>query len=255
MALPLLKTPEYELIIPSSGTRAAFRPFLVREEKILLMAMQSEDERQVIRAVEDIIKSCLLTPVELNKLSMFDIEFIFLKIRSKSIGEVVEMRYQCQKEISKQVLNEHTGEMQVVNRPCGTNVPIKIHLDEVQVEKDPTHTTQIKLTDEVGLMMRYPNLSIARKLQAEGRSTEDIGQALDLIAACIESVYNETSVITEFNQNEMVKWLETLTQHQFTAIQQFFDTIPRLKHTVHFECPACGHEHDIVIEGIQNFFG
>jgi hypothetical protein len=253
--LPLLKTPEYELTIPSSGQRAAFRPFLVREEKILLMAMQSEDEKQVIRAVEDIIKSCLIGTIDLSKLSMFDIEYIFLKIRSKSIGEIVEMRYQCQREIPKTVRDEHTGETQVVNRPCGTNVPIKIHLDEVKVDKDPNHTTQIKLTDEVGLTMRYPNLSLARKLQTEGRNTEDVGQALDLIAACIESVFDADQVITEFNQAEMVKWLETLTQQQFAEIQKFFDTIPRLRHTVHFQCPACGHEQDIVIEGIQNFFG
>lgn len=255
MSLPLLKTPEYELVIPSSGERAAFRPFLVREEKILLMAMQSEDERQIIRAVEDIIKSCLLTPIELSKLSMFDIEYIFLKIRSKSIGEIVEMRYQCQKEIPKQHRDEDTGEMVVVNRPCGTNVPIKIHLDEVIVERDPNHTNQIKLTDEVGLIMRYPNLTLARKMQSEKRTTEDVGHALDLIAACVESVFDANSVITEFNQDEMVKWLETLTQQQFAEIQKFFDSIPRLRHTVKFECPSCGHEQDIVIEGIQNFFG
>lgn len=253
--LPLLKTPEYELVIPSSGQKAVFRPFLVREEKILLIAMQSDDEKQVIRAVEDIIKSCLITPIEMNKLSMFDIEYIFLKIRSKSIGEVVEMKYQCQKEILKEIRDEDTGEIKLVNRPCGTNVPITIHLDEVTVDKNPEHTTQIKINEEVGVIMRYPNLALARKIQNEGRNTEDVGQALDLIAACIESVFDSKDVFTEFNQNELVQWLETLTQQQFAEIQKFFDTIPRLKHTIHFCCPACGNEHDIIIEGIQNFFG
>jgi len=252
--LPQIKTPEYELVIPSTGQRAVFRPFLVREEKILLMAMQSEDERQIIRAVEDIIHSCLQSPIETNKLSMFDIEYIFLKIRSKSIGEIIEMKYQCQNEVDKPYRDEDSGVMMARKAPCGTYVPIKIHLDEVQVERDPDHTTQIKLTDTVGIMMRYPNMAMARSMGRAAQKTEDVSQALDLIASCIESFFNETEVITEFNHDEVVTWLEGLTQQQFALIQKFFDTIPRLRHKINFECPACGYKQDIVIEGIQNFF-
>lgn len=254
--LPQLATPKYELTIPSTGQTAVFRPFLVREEKILLMAMQSEDERQVTSAVEDIIKSCILTAdVDVNKLSMFDIEFIFLKIRSKSIGEIIEMRYQCQNEVDVVVRDEDTGQVKEVRRQCGTTVPMNIDLNAVSVTKDPEHSTQIALAEGVGLMMKYPNLSLARQLQRQGKNTEDITQALDLIAACIQSVYTKEEVITEFNHDEIAEWLETLTQQQFAQIQKFFDTIPRLKHKLHFECPKCGYEQDITIEGIQNFFG
>lgn len=253
--LPQLATPKYELTIPSTGQTAVFRPFLVREEKVLLMAMQSEDERQVTNAVEDIIKACILnTDIIVNKLSMFDVEYIFLKIRSKSIGEIIEMRYQCQNEVDVVVRDEDTGQMKEVRRQCGTTVPMNIDLNTVNVTKDPEHTTQIKLTDEIGLMMRYPNLNLARQLQRQGKNTEDITQALDLIADCIETVFTADQVITEFNHDEVVEWLETLTQQQFAKIQHFFDTIPRLKHKIHFECPKCGYQQDITIEGIQNFF-
>lgn len=253
MSLPVIRTPEYHLTIPSNGQQIVFRPFLVAEEKILLIALQSEDERHVIKAIEDIIKACIITPIDLSRLSMFDLEFIFIKIRSKSVGEVIDVTYRCPNMVEVKRRNEDTGVLEAVNEECRTNVTISIRLDEIQVEKDPEHSTQIKLTDTVGLIMRYPSLPLARKMEQDG-NTEDVTKALDLIAACVESVFDGDSVTSEFNHDEMTEWLQTLMPQQFAAIQKFFDTIPRLRHNVHFECQKCGYEQDIVIQGIHNFF-
>jgi len=237
MPLPKIEAPTYELVLPSSGRKIRYRPFLVKEEKILVIAMESENMEEISRAVKQVLSNCILTRgIKVEKLSSFDIEYLFLNIRGKSVGETVEVLLTCPDD----------GE---------TKVPVEIALNAIQVQKNPEHTNIIKLNDEYFMKMRYPSFD---EFVQDNFSTnlEQIEGSFELIARCIEQVYNEEEswASTDHSHKEMVEFVEGLGSAPFKEIEQFFTTMPKLSHTVMIKNPNTGIESHVVIEGLADFF-
>ena len=238
MPLPTISTPTYELTLPSSNRKIKYRPFLVKEEKILILAMESQDTKQIVRSVKDVIAKCILTRgIKVEKLSTFDIEYLFLNVRGKSVGEHIEVMVTCPDD----------GK---------TQVPMSINIDDIKVQKSENHNPDIKLDDTYTLKMRYPSLNefIKTNFNAEDIKVDD---TFDLIAQCIDQVYSEEESWTQADctKKELTEFLEQLNSSQFKEIEKFFDTMPKLSHTVKVLNPNTKVESDIVIEGLQNFFG
>ena len=238
MPLPKISTPTYELELPSSGKKIKYRPFLVREEKILIIAMESEDEKQITNAIKEVISSCIISRgVKIDQLSTFDIEYLFLNIRGKSVGEEVEVMVTCPDD-------------------GVTQIPTVINLDEIKVQKGKNHTRDIKLDDELILRMKYPSLDEFIKNNFSGEEIS-VDNTFDLIASCVEQVYSEEESwsASDCTKKELKQFLEQLSSKQFKEIENFFDTMPKLSHTVTVTNPKTGVESDIVLEGLTAFFG
>ena len=238
MPLPKIATPKYDLELPSTGQTIQYRPFLVKEEKILILAMESQDSKQIARAVKDVIAKCILSKgIKVEKLATFDIEYLFLNIRGKSVGEQIEVMVTCPDD----------GK---------TQVPMSINIDDIKVQKSENHNSDIKLDDTYTLKMRYPSLNefIKTNFNAEDIKVDD---TFELIAQCIDQVYSEEESWTQADctKKELTEFLEQLNSSQFKEIEKFFDTMPKLSHTVKVLNPNTKVESDIVIEGLQNFFG
>ena len=239
MPLPTISTPSYELTLPSSNRKIKFRPFLVKEEKILILAMESQDTKQIANAVKDVLAKCILTRgIKIEKLSTFDIEYLFLNIRGKSVGEQIEVMVTCPDD----------GK---------TQVPMSINIDSIKVKKDKKHTTDIKLDDEFSLRMRYPSLSEFIKTNFNAVEDMKVDDTFDLIASCIDQVYSEDESWSsaECTKKELLEFIEQLNSKQFKQVENFFETMPKLSHKVKVKNPNTGVESDIVLEGLQNFFG
>jgi len=238
MPLPKISTPTYELELPSTGKKIKYRPFLVKEEKILIIAMESEDEKQITNAIKEVISSCIITRgVKIDQLSTFDIEYLFLNIRGKSVGEEVEVMVTCPDD-------------------GVTQIPTVINLDEIKVQKGKNHTRDIKLDDELVLRMKYPSLEEFIKNNFSGEEVT-VDNTFDLIASCVEQVYSEEESwsAADCTKKELTQFLEQLSSKQFKEIENFFDTMPKLSHTVTVTNPKTGVESDIVLEGLTAFFG
>ena len=238
MPLPKISTPTYELELPSTGKKIKYRPFLVKEEKILIIAMESEDEKQITNAIKEVISSCIITRgVKIDQLSTFDIEYLFLNIRGKSVGEEVEVMVTCPDD-------------------GVTQIPTVINLDEIKVQKGKNHTRDIKLDDELVLRMKYPSLDEFIKNNFSGEEIS-VDNTFDLIASCVEQVYSEEESwsASDCTKKELKQFLEQLSSKQFKEIENFFDTMPKLSHTVTVTNPKTGVESDIVLEGLTAFFG
>ena len=240
MPLPTISTPTYELVLPSSNRKIKFRPFLVKEEKILILAMESQDTKQIANAVKSVITHCILTKgIKVEKLSTFDIEYLFLNIRGKSVGEDIEVMVTCPDD----------GK---------TQVPTLINIDSIKVQKSDDHETDIKLDDTYTLRMKYPSLNEFIKSNfAGGVDDMNVDDTFDLIASCIEQVYSEEESWSsaDCTKKELKDFLEQLDSKQFKNIEKFFETMPKLSHTVTVTNPNTKKENKIVLEGLQNFFG
>ena len=239
MPLPKIATPTYELTLPSSNKKIKFRPFLVKEEKILILAMESQDSKQIANAVKDMLGRCILSRgIKVEKLSTFDIEYLFLNIRGKSVGEQIEVMVTCPDD----------GK---------TQVPMSINIDSIKVKKDKKHTTDIKLDDEFSMRMRYPSLSEFIKTNFNAVEDMKVDDTFDLIASCIDQVYSEDESWSsaECTKKELLEFIEQLNSKQFKQVENFFETMPKLSHKVKVKNPNTGVESDIVLEGLQNFFG
>ena len=239
MPLPTISTPTYELVLPSSNRKIKFRPFLVKEEKILILAMESQDTKQIANAVKSVITHCILTKgIKVEKLSTFDIEYLFLNIRGKSVGEDIEVMVTCPDD----------GK---------TQVPASINIDSIKVQKSDEHEKDIKLDDTYTLRMRYPSLNEFIKNNFATATEMNVDDTFDLIASCIDQVYSEEESWTgaDCTKNELSTFLEQLDSKQFKAIEKFFETMPKLSHTVKVKNPNTKKECEIVLEGLQNFFG
>ena len=238
MPLPKISTPTYELELPSTGKKIKYRPFLVKEEKILIIAMESEDEKQITNAIKEVISSCIITRgIKVDQLSTFDIEYLFLNIRGKSVGEEVEVMVTCPDD----------GE---------TQVPTVISLDEIKVQKGKNHSRDIKLDDELVLRMKYPSIDEFIKNNFSGQEIT-VDNTFDLISSCVEQVYSEEESwsAADCTKKELKQFLEQLSSKQFKEIETFFETMPKLSHTVTVTNPKTGVESDIVLEGLTAFFG
>ncbi len=239
MPLPKIATPSYELVIPSSKKKIKFRPFLVKEEKILILAMESQDTKQIANAVKNVISSCISTRgIKVEKLSTFDIEYLFLNIRGKSVGEQIEVMVTCPDD----------GK---------TQVPTAINIDSIKVQIDKDHSKDIVLDDQYTLRMKYPSLDEFIKNNFSSLSDVNVDDTFDLIASCIEQVYSEEEsfAASDCTKKELSQFLEQLNSSQFKQIEKFFETMPKLSHTVKVINPNTQVENEIVIEGLQSFFG
>jgi hypothetical protein len=241
MPLPKISTPVYELTLPSTGKPIKYRPFLVQEEKVLILAMESEDIKQITTAMKSVLKDCILTKgIKIEELPTFDIEYIFLNVRGKSIGESIELIVTCGDD----------GE---------TKVPVKIYIDEIEVQKDPEHSSEIKLDDNLILKMKYPSLNefIKNNFDFSGNDKSSVEKSFDIIASCIDVVYNKEEVwsASDCTKKELLDWVGTFTAYQFQEVEKFFNTMPKLSHTFKVVNPNTKVENEIVLEGLTSFFG
>jgi len=235
MALPKINTPTYELVVPSTSEEIRYRPFLVKEEKILLMAMESGDNKEIIRAIQDIVKECTYDKLKLSTMPMFDIEYLFLNIRAKSVGEITTLRLSCPDDEK-------------------TTVKVDVNLTEIEVQTDKNHTNKIELTDEMGIMMKYPTIDSF----AGDMSEINASNMLEVISGCIDSIYDkggeEVFEAKDQTKKELIEFIEQLNSKQFKNIQGFFDTMPKLKHTIKVKNPKTKKESEVVLQGLNDFF-
>jgi hypothetical protein len=233
MALPKIAAPQYELTVPSTEETIKFRPFLVKEEKLLLLANESDENNEMINAVRQIITNCTFEKLDIETLALFDLEYVFLKIRAKSVGEVVNLKLLC----------EDDGE---------TYADVEINLDDVNIVWNDKHTNHIELTDDVGLMMRYPQFDLI-DMGGQGGETEYI---FKMIKSCINQVYEGDTIHerSDFTDKDLDAFIESLTSEHFQKLQEFFETMPRLKHDVKFKNPKTKKQNKMTLEGMQSFF-
>ncbi len=238
MPLPKISTPTYELELPSTGETIQYRPFLVKEEKLLVIALESEDTKQITTAIKTVIKSCILTKnIKVESLPTFDIEYLFLNIRGQSVGEELEVNIICPDD----------GE---------TQVPVKINLDDIKVQKNEEHSNRIKLDDSIMMEMKYPSLDQFIKSNFDFSDKNAMDQSFELIASCIDKIFTEEEVWTaaDVTKKEMSDFLESMNSSQFKDIEKFFETMPKLSHTIKVTNPVTEVESEVVLEGLASFF-
>ncbi len=239
MSLPKVNTPVYETVLPSTGAVIKYRPFLVKEEKILLTAMEAEDDKVVSNAVNQIIKNCVQGNIKVNELPTFDIEYLFLRLRAKSVGEKVTLG------LKPWGCPQNNGEL------CGSSTEVDINLEEVEVIKDEKHSPKIMIDENIGIMMNYPDLSLIVKKET------DVESGMQVIKDCIQMIFTEeeTHERGSFSEKELDEFFDSLNTEQFSKIKDFFDTMPALKHTVKYKCSTCGEDKETTIQGLNSFFG
>ena len=239
MVLPKISTPTYELELPSTGKKIKYRPFLVREEKILVMALETEDMKQITNAVVQILSDCILTKnFNVSELATFDIEYLFLNVRSKSVGETVEISITCPDD------NE-------------TQVNVEVDIDSIKVQKNPKHTNIIKLDDDLSMRLRYPALDqfIENNFEFKDNNSE-VDKSLDMIISCIDMIYNaeDSWSATDVTKQELKEFVEQMNTKQFKQIESFFETMPKLSHKVVVKNPNTEVESTVTLEGLASFF-
>ena len=238
MPLPKIATPTYELELPSSGQKIKYRPFLVKEEKLLVIAMESEDTKQITTAIKTVIKNCIETKnIKVEALPTFDIEYLFLNIRGKSVGEEIEVNIICPDDEE-------------------TSVPVKINVDDIQIKKNEEHINKIKLDDSIMMEMKYPSLDQFIKNNFDTSSGNAMDQSFELIASCIDKIYTEDEVwaSADVTKKELVEFLDQMNSSQFKEIEKFFETMPKLSHTIKVTNPNTQVESEVVLEGLSSFF-
>ena len=247
MGLPKIAVPEYSLKLPSTDEEIKYRPFLVKEEKLLLIAMESEDEKQIIEATKNVIKNCIINKIDIDVLPIFDIEYIFLWLRARSKGEVIELNYKCPQ--------------------CEKTVPISFNIEDIKIHRKDEHTNKIQLTNDLGVCMRYPDMKLQSKLDSIDKDNQ-IELVLRSMMICIDYIYDNENIYSrkDHTEKELEEFLESLSDAQFQKVSSFFETMPKLKHEVKLECKnkikeegkkkeiVCNYTEDIVLEGLQSFF-
>ena len=236
MALPKINVPTYELAVPSTDEKIKYRPFLVKEEKVLLIAMESGEAEDMLQAVKDIVNECTFNKLKLGTMPMFDVEYIFLNIRAKSVGEVSKLKVLCKDD----------GE---------TYADVEIDLNEIAVQVDKEHTNTIELTDEMGVIMQYPTID---SFSADGIADINASNMLDVIVSCIAQIYDkkgeEVYDAKDSTKKELVEFIEQLNTKQFAEVQKFYDTMPSLKHTITVKNPKTKVESEVTLTGLNDFF-
>lgn len=239
MPLPKIATPTYELVLPSTKKTIKYRPFLVKEEKLLVLALETEDTKQITQAITTVIKGCVLTRnIDIEELPTFDIEYLFLNIRGKSVGEEVEVNIICPDD----------GE---------TEVPVKINLDEIEVHFSEDHIKQIKIDDNLMMEMKYPSLEQFIKNNFDFSGDSNMEQSFDIIGSCIDKIYTEEEVwaTDDCSKEEITEFLEQMNSVQFKEVEKFFNTMPKLSHEIKITNPKTKKKSTVVLEGLSSFFG
>jgi hypothetical protein len=236
MALPKINTPTYELVIPSTDEKIKYRPFLVREEKILLIALESGESKDILNAVKDIVAECTFNKLKIGDMPMFDIEYIFLNIRAKSVGEVSQLKLKCPDDDE-------------------TFAEVEIDLSKVNVQVDKGHNPKIELTKDMGLIMKYPSID---SFAGSGITNITTDNMLDVIGSCILQIYDkkgeEVFEAKDQTKKELSDFVESLNTKQFQEVQKFFDTMPKLTHKVTIENPKTKVKSDVILQGLNDFF-
>lgn len=241
--LPKIDVPIYELKLISNDKTIRYRPFTVKEEKLFLMALESNDTESTIKTIKQVINNCILDEVDVNSLPMFDLEYIFLHLRAKSIGEEVQLKYKCNNDI---VTEEET-------KKCGNLVEFSFNVLEVEPIKSEKHDKKIQLSDNLGIVLKYPTFELIEK----NKDKQDVEGLISTIIGCIDYVYDESEIYyaKDTPENELVEFVDSLQTKDLEKIKLFFDTSPKLEKRLDFKCKKCGHEEEINLQGIQNFFG
>lgn len=236
MALPKIETPVYEIIIPSTKKKVKFRSFLMKEQKALMLAQQSENQGTMVNTLKEVIKSCAMSDIDVDSLASFDIEYLFIQLRAKSVEEFSELTFSC-----------------LECKDPDAKMKIKIDLTEIQVKFDKNHKQDIRLSDSIGIKMKYPTFDIFDKLSSMTGSIED---SFEVMKECIEFVYDEKNLynVKDFSDDEIIDFLNSLNLEQFNKIQEFFITMPVLEKDIEFKCPKCGFHHNHKLKGISSFF-
>ena len=235
MALPVLNAAKYKTIIPSLNKEVEYRPYLVKEEKILMVALESNDQKQILTAIKDVINNCLYDDINLNKLAMFDIETLFLRLRSKSVGETTEIKAKCE-----ECEHEHLQE---------------INFDDIQPPEIKKVVTKIELTDDVGMTLKYPSIGDIQKHDSD--KMESVEGMMEVVVDCIESIYDADNVYSakDESRKSLKEFIDSLNSQQFSKLTDFFENVPALNYNLNFKCSKCGHKNEIELRGLQNFFG
>ena len=241
MPLPTIETPTYELKLPSSNKKVKYRPFLVKEEKILIIALESRDQSEITNAVKDVLKKCILTKgIDVDELPTFDIEFVFLNIRAKSIGEDIKLTVTCPDDRK-------------------TQVPVTIYVDEIKVIRPKEHTTDIVLDDKMTLRMKYPSLNqfVENNFDVEDDPETVVNKTFKVVADCIDTVYTEEDAweAKDYSSTERLQFIEQLNSKQYKKVEKFFDTMPKLSHTIEVINPNTQKKNSVVLGGLADFFG
>ena len=238
MPLPTIVTPSYELELPSTGKKVKYRPFLVKEEKLLVLALETESTKDISTAIKTVLKICIQSRgVKVENLPTFDIEYLFLNIRGKSVGEEVEV-------------NLIAPDDEV------TQVPVTINIDDIKIQKSEDHTNKVKLDAELVMEMKYPSLDQFIKSNFDFTEEVSMDQSFDLIASCIDKIYNQEEVwsTSDCTKKEVKEFLEQMNSMQFKEIEKFFETMPKLSHSVTFTNPKTKVESTVSLEGLSSFF-
>lgn len=241
MALPKLDVPTYEIELPLSKKKIKYRPFLVKEQRNLLMAIESNETATIHQNVKDILYNCTLTEgVDIDKLPIIDVEFYFINLRAKSVGEVIESKYKCNNEVDGKV--------------CGNLMEKELNLLDIQIQKDDAVSPEIQLTDTISIKLKYPEFSIVQDSIQYENITET---TFNMIAQSIEYIYDGDQFYygAEAQPGEMLEFVEGMNQSQFSKVEEFFNTLPKLKETIEMDCSKCGFHHKIEVEGLESFFG
>jgi hypothetical protein len=238
MPLPKIATPTYELELPSTEETVQYRPFLVKEEKLLVIALESEDTKQITNAIKTVIKNCILTKnIKVETLPTFDIEFLFLNIRGKSVGEEIEVNIICPED------NE-------------TQVSVKVDIDSIKIQRNEEHTNKIRVDKKIMMEMKYPSLEQFIKSNFDFKTENAMEQSFDLIGSCVDKIYTEDEVWTasDVSKKELGDFLDQMNSTQFKEIEKFFETMPKLSHKITVTNPKTNIESEVVIEGLASFF-
>ena len=235
MALPKIATPEFETVIPSTKETITFRPFLVKEEKILYMALEGGETNEIYGSVKKILENCILSDCDIKKLSAFDVEYLFLQLRGKSVGEVISLKLKHQQEDSA---CEHAEE-------------IEIDIDNVKMKEDPKHNKIVQLDENLGIQFRYPSMADVVKI---GNEKSNMKATFNMIATCVDTVFDADNVYDDFTKEEITEFIENLSKGQFEKASVFFQTMPKLQHDLEWTCSECGKKEKVKLEGLQSFF-
>jgi hypothetical protein len=239
--LPKIDVPIYETHLISNGELIRFRPFLVKEQKLFLMASESEDQKETINTIKLVLRNCILDEIDVDKMATFDIEYVFLQLRARSVSEIVNLKFTCNNNIDEE-------------KKCGNTVQIDVNMLDIKPELNKDHKNKIEITDKIGIVMKYPTFG---SVNLADLNAEDMDQILDVIVSCIDYIYDDEQVYhaKDTSKKELLEFVENLKQTDLEKMSEFFNTLPKIKKDVDFKCNKCGYNETLHLEGIQSFFG
>lgn len=241
--LPKLDIPTYTVKLISSGKTVRYRPFLVKEQKLFLMASEADDAKETINTIRQVLKNCILDEIDVDNLPTFDLEYLFMHLRARSVEEVVELKYKCNNEVKDEEGN---------NVKCNGSVAFKLNILEVEPTINPDHSNKIQLTENLGICLKYPTFEMIQKYDTIGEDEV----MTRILVDCIDYIYDKDQIYyaKDSTKEELEEFVDNLQQKDLEKIKKFFDTMPEIKKDVHFKCPKCSYEEDITIKGLQSFF-